>query len=99
MSNPIPLNKGSDLPVTYTWPNGAGGGANLTGFSAEIYDASAGIAPYLVAVISDAPLGKIAVTLTWNDAIASQTVHSFRLRITSPSGFRTSSSLITVSVQ
>jgi hypothetical protein len=98
MSDIVPVNRGSDLLIPYEWPDGAGGAANLTGYSVTIYAASAGIEPHLTVVMADAAAGRIDVTLTWDEAIPVGNVSQFQLRITAPSGFRTTCSAIKVKI-
>lgn len=81
------------------WPNSSGRPADLTGYEVEIYDASSALDGIMGAEITDAEDGEITVTLTWSEALSIGEVGTFRVRVTSPVGLRTSTSPFSVTVK
>jgi hypothetical protein len=99
MTATIPLPFGADLLATVTWPDGAGGVADLTDCTVEVLRPSALLSGRLSAAISDAAAGRITLQMTWVDALgANRLPLRFSLRVTPPSGPRQASALIGIKV-
>lgn len=83
------LNHGGDFNWSFNWPDGAGGSANLTGYTVELYDAHADVASRATVTITNAAAGTIQMSLPWvgPHMTRGKWMH-FALRITSPSGVR-----------
>ena len=100
MTNTFILNEGSDFSFTFNWPNGSGGNANLTGFTVEVFDIPTSLAPFVTSQITTPSTGLIATTVTWNPKLSFGSPKlSFRIRIVSPSGVKTSTNLLSVVYQ
>lgn len=76
------LNKGTDFKASFNWPDGAGGNANLTGSTVEIYDAPAELAG-LTATLTSPAVGLIALAMKWNGLLPLGQTASFRIKIVS----------------
>lgn len=74
------VNKGSDLNFKVTWPEGTGR-KNLTGYTVELYDHSAGLEQYLTLGITDPLQGEISGRLDWDESFTIGRNFRFRIRI------------------
>lgn len=59
------LNHGSDFEWSFTWPDGAGGAANLTGYTAAFHDAHPDVVDRATVTITNAAVGTIRVSMPW----------------------------------
>ena len=59
------LNHGSDFDWSFNWPDGAGGSANLTGYTVELHDAHADMVDRATVTITNAAAGAIRVHMPW----------------------------------
>lgn len=81
------LNLGSTGTLAFNWPDGAGGNANLTGWTTDVFDISTSLVGKVTPLIVTPATGSITIkinadptlSLLWND-------NYFRFRITPPSG-------------
>lgn len=80
------LNWGSDLRKQFNWPNGAGGNANLTGFTLSVIDVHPQLVGAVSAVILTPATGLIEIRVDWADTIPRSRTSNFRLKITSGAG-------------
>jgi len=80
-TNTFNINKGSDLTFSFNWPDGAGGNADLTGYTVSIYDETANLIGNITAVLTTPNVGLITVTLEWVDAITVGVLESFSVKI------------------
>jgi hypothetical protein len=60
-------NRGSDVLFTFVWPNTEGGPLDLTGFTIDVFEADAVIAPFLQVTSPDPGNGVIQVRLDWSN--------------------------------
>jgi hypothetical protein len=89
MSDTFTPNLGSDLTFAFNWSDGAGGNADLTGFTADATDLSPGFeAADITVSLTDAAEGEITVSVPWAADRMSEGTY-FRVRITSADGERT----------
>lgn len=75
------LNAGSDFAFSFNWPDGAGGNADLTGYTVSIFDASPSIASAIGATLTDAAEGLISVAMEWPTGLARGRQHYFQVKI------------------
>ena len=100
MSDSLIINAGSDLDLTFTWPSGvAGQGANLTGYTVDLFEASAHLVGLLSVALTNAAQGEITITLTWADTIPLGRSSYFRFRLIAPDGTRTTPNLLFIEVK
>lgn len=97
MTDTFIINAGSDLAVQFAWPDGNGGGADLTGYTIEAIDVHPSLASALSVSIADPASGLIALAVTWSDQIPRGRVAHFRLRLTS--GQRVTTNLLWLQVE
>ena len=88
-NNIFPLVKGSDLDFTVAWGDGAGGLANLTGYSAAIYDPHAALAGFVTIAITAPLTGGLTGRINWSDGFLPGRQMSFAIRLTAPDGITT----------
>ncbi len=81
MSDTFEINRGSDLEFTLNWPDGAGGNADLTGYTVDLFDVSANAVSFLTATLTTAATGLITVNFQWDDSIENGKTIYFRVRI------------------
>lgn len=92
------LPAGSDFRHVFTWPDGAGGAADLSGFSSEVFGASTALVGAVAFDILDGPAGQVALAITWQDGWTAGEVGRFRLRLREGAEVRASSGEIAVVV-
>ena len=92
------VNWGSDLRVPFNWPNGAGGNANLTGYTLSVIDVHPSLVGRVSATITDFPTGAILIALDWADTIERGRIGYFRLRVTSGAGIDATTNALWVDV-
>lgn len=93
------INRGSTCRAELTWPNGSGGGADLTGATVDTFDNTTGL---LVApTIINAATGRITLHLTDETTLALPTgeFYVFRLRINWSNGDASTTPLIPVQIK
>ena len=99
MSNSLIINAGSDLDLTFTWPSEvAGQGANLTNYTVDLFEVSSELVGLLSVTLTNAAQGLITITLTWADTIPRMQSGHFRVRLTAPGGYRTTTNLLFLKV-
>jgi hypothetical protein len=81
MSDTYPVNKGSDLEFSFNWPDGSGGNANLTGYTAVAFDVNALISANTTVTLTTPSTGLITVRIEWSDLIKTQSPLGFRVQI------------------
>lgn len=81
MSNKFELNRGSDLTTTFNWPDGAGGNADLTGYTVTIFEPAPALADYITATITDEATGLISIRVEWSDTFKTGQLMRFRVQI------------------
>ena len=81
VSDTFTVNRGTDLAFSFNWPNGAGGNANLTGFTVAGFEVTPAAAAYLTLTLTNPATGLITGRLEWNDALPGGRVVNFRVRI------------------
>ena len=93
------VNWGSDLRKQFNWPNGAGGNANLTGFTLTVIDVHPLLVGAVSAVIITQATGLVEIRVDWADTIPRGRVAYFRLKITSGAGIDESTNAMWLDVQ
>ncbi len=81
MSAIFNINAGSDLQFTFNWPNGAGGNANLTGYTAVAFRPDLTILGNLTVTLTDPATGLITCIMQWDDRYAEGDEFSFAVQI------------------
>lgn len=94
------VNRGSDLTFSYNHPDGAGGNADLTGWTVSIFEPSSFIADAITATLEDPASGLIQIRVDW-ELITNTKVeaHSFRVLIDNGAGEQQSTNKLTVVYQ
>lgn len=100
MSNILTINAGTDFTATMSWPDGAGGNADLTGFTASAFMPD-GLArtDWVDVSITDAATGEITITIDWADDLPEGKLLSFYPRIEDAQGNGTSTTKVWVKIQ
>lgn len=98
MTDTFYVNRGTDLNFSFNWPDGAGGNADLTGFTVAAFDVNPRLAPYLTITLTDPLEGLITGRVEWNDSLPANGSADFRIRITQGSN-DTSTNLLKVVYQ
>lgn len=81
------VNKGSGLVYQFNWPDGAGGNANLSGYTVDAYEPATEIASFLAITLVTPAVGLIQVQVSWDASLAADDLDlTFRVRINPPSG-------------
>ncbi len=93
MSDTFIVNRGSDLTFSFNWPNGAGGNADLTGFTVAAFEAHPALAPHLALTLANPATGLITGRVEWSDSLPMGRIASFRVRITQGQNDTTTSPL------
>jgi hypothetical protein len=75
------VNRGSDLTFEITWPDGAGGAADLTGYTVGIFEPSPAIAGLVTATMDDPATGVIRVRIEWADGTPCRKRMTFRVSV------------------
>ena len=75
------VNRGSDLVFDLPWPDGAGGNADLTGYTASIFEPAAALAGRVTATMDDPATGIIRVRVEWADTAPCNRQLTFRVAI------------------
>lgn len=75
------VNYGSDLTFDIPWPDGAGGVADLTGWTIALLDVTEAISGLVTATSADLSTGIIRVRLEWSAALLKNTNYNFRVHI------------------
>ena len=75
------VNRGSDFTFSINWPDGAGGNADLTGYTVGLIDVAAALAPYITATLTDAATGQITTRVEWSDTFRTGQTMRFRLQV------------------
>jgi len=75
------VNTGSDLSFSVPWPDGAGGNADLTGYSLEIIDLHPSLTGLVTATSADLSTGVVVVRVEWADATPVKTLLHFRVQV------------------
>ena len=75
------VNTGSDLSFSVPWPDGAGGNADLTGYSLEIIDLHPSLTGLMTATSADLSTGVDVVRVEWADATPVKTLLHFRVQV------------------
>jgi hypothetical protein len=86
---PIPLGRGGHATFAFTWPNGAGGGADLTAYDLLPFEADEVLAGAITLTITNAVAGQCGGRIIWQDTMPDGRVMSFRLRLVPKAGFPT----------
>lgn len=84
LQNALVINKGSDATFGVQWYADDSEEApvlNLTGYTAEIYDAHTLLVGHIAVSIPSPTTGQTPVTITWQDDMPMGAVMSFRIRI------------------
>ena len=97
------VNWGSDWSTEFPWPDGAGGYANLTGYTADVVQ----LHPSLISTptnrmtfsIITPATGLVRLALVWNDVIPIGRVAFFRPRLVSGAIVRTTTNALFLGVQ
>jgi len=76
------VNKGTDLNFTFNWPDGAGGNADLTGYTVAAYDVDSAISSLLTVTLTTANVGLITVSLQWDETLSIGVEYKFRIKST-----------------
>jgi hypothetical protein len=77
----IPLGRGGHATFTFTWPNGAGGGADLTAYGLVPFEPHEALAGHVTLSITNPPTGQCSGTILWQDDMLDGRVMTFRLRL------------------
>ena len=93
------VNWGSDLRKQFNWPNGAGGNADLTGYTLSVIDVNPLLVGAVSAVIITAATGLIEIRVDWVDTIPRSRTANFRLKITSGTGIDASTNALWLDVR
>ncbi len=80
----LTLFRGGSIVFTFAWPDGEGGGANLTGWSLEVFEAHPLLVPHVTAQIVDHATGLVRGQILWAATMLDGAIMAFRLRITHP---------------
>lgn len=97
MSARFDINAGSDLSFAFNWPDGAGGNANLTGYTVSIFRPDLAIRGTLTATLTDPMPGLIICNFQWSDQYTSGEELSFAVQISS-GAYQSATDRITVVV-
>lgn len=81
MQNKFIVNKGSDLTFEFHWPDGAGGNANLNGYTVSLFDVDRELSDHITTELVDAPTGLIRTTIQWSDNFKLRRGMKFRFAI------------------
>ena len=82
MNDAIPLTVGGSQSATITWPDGAGGAANLTGYDVAAFDVHPDLAGHITVTMLNAATGQIAVKMLWAEGMPVGQLMHFRIRLT-----------------
>lgn len=74
-------NRGSDLEFYLNWPDGAGGYADLTGWTVTAFEADAEFVPNLTVSLVDPATGLISARVEWDDSFEPKRSYVFRIQI------------------
>jgi len=91
--NSLILNRGSTVDFSLVWPDGAGGTANLTGFTVDAFEPHANLAAHLTLTLVDAATGLISGRIVWDDAMPDGSFMTFRIRVSGGGGVTTTNRL------
>lgn len=80
-TEPFNVNWGSDLQFDIPWPNGAGGNADLTGWTVSLLDVSDDITGLVTVESPDLSTGVITVRLEWSSLLLKSRTYRFRVQI------------------
>lgn len=80
-SSTFQVNTGSDLTFSIPWPDGAGGNANLTGYTLNIIDVHPSLVGLVSATSTDLSVGAVDVRVEWADASPVKTLLHFRVQV------------------
>lgn len=83
----IDINAGSDFLFPITWPDGAGGNANLSNYDVELYEVHASLTGQLTVNFVDASAGTINVLYRWTPDMPKDGGATFRVRLVPKTGF------------
>lgn len=81
MNDAIPLTVGGSQSATITWPDGAGGPANLTGYDVAAFDVHSDLVGQITVTMLNAAAGQIGVTMLWAEGMPLGQVMHFRIRL------------------
>jgi hypothetical protein len=93
MSDTFYVNRGTDLIFSFNWPDGAGGNANLTGFTVSAFGADPYLEPYLTVTLANPATGLINGRVEWNNSFPESGPLGFRVRVTQGSNDTTTNLL------
>ena len=97
------VNWGSDWSKEFNWPDGAGGNANLTGYTADVVQLHSALISTPTNRISFALItpatGLVRLTLVWDDNIPTGRVAFFRPRLISGSVVRITTNALFLEVR
>ena len=96
MSSTFPVNKGSDLEFSFNWPDGSGGNANLTGYTAEAFGVNSLLFANTTVTLTTPATGLITVHIEWSDLINTQSPLGFRVKISLGTVDKTTNELFVV---
>lgn len=82
-NNTFYVNRGSDLEFTFNWPDGAGGNADLTGYTVTSFEPDAALADQTTVTLTDPATGEITVRIEWLDEQKTGVNMPLRLQISS----------------
>lgn len=77
----IPLNRGSSVSFAFTWPDGAGGGADVSGYDIVPYDVHPDLEGHLTLTWVNAALGTGTGTVAWQEDMPEGKIMAFRIRL------------------
>lgn len=80
-SSTFEVNSGSDLTFSIPWPDGAGGNADLSGYTLNIIDVHSALAGLVTATSADLSTGVVVVRVEWADASPVKTLLHFRVQV------------------
>lgn len=72
---------GSDLPFSFNWPDGAGGNADLTGYTVSKYRVNAAIDANTTVTLTNPATGEISVRIEWDESYSLGEHYEFRVLI------------------
>ena len=79
----IQSNEGTLVSFSFNWPDGAGGNADLTGYTVDAYQVDSVFSGFVTVSLSDAANGLISASVAWDESfIDAADGKGFRVRIT-----------------
>ena len=76
------VNAGTDLSFSIPWPDGAGGNADLSGYTLSVIDLHPSLTGLVTVTSADLSTGIVVVRVEWADATPVKTLLHFLVQVT-----------------